>query len=105
MKTAVALLLGLSFSSLSISIGAPRAINIGTTTQLLFDDFIVESLSGGRRATETLHPTVVVQPDAPVSCRACSSVCSAEMIMFALRCFSLRHAGTCTDRPTNRPTD
>ena len=40
-------------------------LQIGTTKQLLFDDWIVQQLSNGQRATTTLHPTLVLQADAP----------------------------------------
>eukprot|EP01048_Picozoa_sp_COSAG05_P015956 COSAG05_NODE_1991_length_3734_cov_3.674828_1_plen_606_part_00 len=40
-------------------------IHIGTTKQLLHDDFIVGSLRGATRRTRTLSPRVVIRPDAP----------------------------------------
>ena len=54
------------WASLAAGGGAPPPppIQIGVTKQLLHDDFLVESLEGGRRVVRTVAPTVVIQPDA-----------------------------------------
>ena len=58
-------LLPLTAALLQLASSAPAAIKIGTAKQVLFDDFIVERLTAGRRATTTLQPTVVLVADAP----------------------------------------